>query len=112
MNKLTALIIDDEPEILEVVVDQLESSGFNLLVLQASSFDEASKLIHQADIVISDINMPGKDKLETLLQTVNKPTARITGYDEVTGPCIIHKPFQIDEFESVIKLIIEQSRAA
>jgi DNA-binding response OmpR family regulator len=66
VGKLTVLVIDDDPVILELLRVNFEIEGFD--VVTAKDGDEgfalASKL--QPDIVISDIMMPRRDGLQLL----------------------------------------------
>ena len=54
------LIVDDEPDIREILRYNLEKAGFN--VTEATSGDDAlNKLSKDLDLAILDIMMPGKD---------------------------------------------------
>jgi two-component system, OmpR family, response regulator CpxR len=60
------LLIDDEPQFVEVLAERLEARGF--AVQTALTGDEGlAKLQEQeADVVILDVQMPGRDGVETL----------------------------------------------
>lgn len=60
------LLIDDEPQFVEVLAERLEARGFT--VQTALTGDEGlDKLQEQeADVVILDVQMPGRDGVETL----------------------------------------------
>jgi two-component system, OmpR family, response regulator CpxR len=60
------LLIDDEPQFVEVLAERLEARGF--AVQTALTGDEGlAKLQEQeADVVILDVQMPGMDGVETL----------------------------------------------
>jgi two-component system, OmpR family, response regulator CpxR len=60
------LLIDDEPQFVEVLAERLETRGFS--VQRALTGDEGlAKLQEQeADVVILDVQMPGRDGVETL----------------------------------------------
>lgn len=64
--KIRVLLVDDEPQFVETLAERLETRGF--AVRTALSCDEATgKLKEQeADVVILDVLMPGKDGIETL----------------------------------------------
>ena len=54
------LIVDDEPDIREILRYNLEKAGFN--ITEASSGDDAlNKLSKNLDLAILDIMMPGND---------------------------------------------------
>jgi two-component system response regulator CpxR len=60
------LLVDDEKDFVEVLSERLEARGFK--VLQAYNGDDAINLLNQqdADVVVLDVLMPGKDGVETL----------------------------------------------
>lgn len=60
------LLIDDEPQFVEVLAERLEARGFS--VQTALDGDQGlTKLQEQeADVVILDVQMPGRDGVETL----------------------------------------------
>ena len=60
------LVIDDEPELRDVIRRVLERAGHEVRV---AADGEAGVVLHRkspADLVITDIYMPGQDGLETL----------------------------------------------
>ncbi len=60
------LLVDDEKDFVEVLAERLEARGFE--VRQAYNGDDAISLLNQqdADVVVLDVLMPGKDGVETL----------------------------------------------
>lgn len=64
----TILIMDDEKGILSVLEDSLILEGFN--VLTAMDGIEGLKLFNdnKVDLVITDILMPGKEGIETIIE--------------------------------------------
>ena len=62
------LIIDDEPHILLMLKKMLERVGYEIEI--ATSGDEGIKLFKESgsDLVITDIIMPEKEGLETILE--------------------------------------------
>lgn len=87
MNSI--LVVDDEPDILELFQFEFESAGFE--VHTAGSVTAATEILSKIDveIVLSDVRMPGGSGLE-LLEWVrtNKPPATIvmlmTGYSDIS----------------------------
>ena len=63
-NKI--LVVDDEPDFCEALREFLEEKGFT--VIEANSCEEGLSAYrqHRPDIVLLDIQMPGKDGRETL----------------------------------------------
>ncbi|HXH83975.1 MAG TPA: response regulator [Candidatus Tectomicrobia bacterium] len=61
------LVIDDDPDVREIVREALEAAGHE--VREADDGDGGLALLRQspADLVITDIFMPGKEGLETIL---------------------------------------------
>lgn len=105
---MNILLIDDEIDLLDVVADQIEAFDLNLNILRASSVEEASVLVNQADFIISDINMPKKEQLQNLLDSLSCPIARITGNDDYNlCKIVIRKPFAPEQLKSAIKTLME-----
>lgn len=85
------LIADDESDIVSMLGSFFESKGFR--VLPAFNGAEALKQVEkQPDIILLDINMPGKDGLEVckrIRDHISCPilflTARIEDTDKVKG---------------------------
>lgn len=118
---LRCLVVDDEPIIRKGLVRLLEGQG--LEVRSAANGDEALSLLNDepADIIVSDIEMPGMDGV-TLLTEVRRRWPE-TGVVMVTGQtdvrtavsCLeqgaldyITKPFQIEEARARIAQAIEK----
>jgi DNA-binding response OmpR family regulator len=74
VGKLTVLVIDDDPVILELLRVNFEIEGFD--VVCASDGEEGLRLAQseQPDIVISDIMMPRRDGLQLLNDLKAGPT--------------------------------------
>ena len=73
MGKLTVLVIDDDPVILELLRVNFEIEGFD--VLTAHDGDEGLELAqsNHPDVVISDIMMPRRDGLQLLTDLKGDP---------------------------------------
>ncbi len=73
MGKLTVLVIDDDPVILELLRVNFEIEGFD--VLTARDGDEGLDLAksNHPDVVISDIMMPRRDGLQLLSDLKGDP---------------------------------------
>lgn len=65
-NEATVLVVDDEPEIVELMRDFLEAAGFDVLV--ASRGEDAVAVLQETavDCVLLDVMMPGMSGFETL----------------------------------------------
>lgn len=57
------LVVDDEPDIVDLIADLLRRNRFN--VLTANDGNEALHVLHhnRVDVILSDLNMPGMDGL-------------------------------------------------
>ena len=117
----TLLVVDDEPEVLEVVEEILKLSGFNVLI--ARDGIEAIKVFqeHKDEVraVILDMTMPNMGGEETFgeLRKIrgDLPVIISSGYNEqeVTDHFagkelagFIHKPYTIDQMIGTIKKVL------
>lgn len=122
--KPTLLIVDDEPDMLQLLKRSLEPD-LNVIVVTASSAEEGLQFLKQGtyDLVLADIKMPGMNGLEFLQvvkhnhpqQTVVMMTAfgqidmaveaiRAGAYDFIT------KPFEHDTLVLRLEKALERSR--
>ncbi len=64
--KIRVLLVDDERDFVETLAERLEVRGFD--VKTSFSGDECLELarLHEFDVVVLDVLMPGKDGIETL----------------------------------------------
>jgi DNA-binding NtrC family response regulator len=108
----SVLIVDDTPENLEILIEQLENTGFNVSVVPNAEegIELAKKII--PDIILLDVLMPGMDGFETcrrlkqlaalrdipiiFITALTEQVDKITGF-EVGGVDYITKPFQYEE---------------
>src|SRR5208283_823268 len=81
------LLVDDEKDFVEVLAERLQNRGFD--VRQAFNGQDAINLLNQqdADVVILDVLMPGKDGVQTLSEIKQlKPLTEVimlTGYGTI-----------------------------
>jgi DNA-binding NtrC family response regulator len=118
------LVIDDELSVLEVLRKILQFEGYD--VVTAASGEEGVELFRQTpcDLVITDMVMPGKDGLQTILdlrqEDPDLPVIAVSGggtiskerYLVVAGyldkVITIAKPFSVESItEAVVKLLSE-----
>lgn len=107
------IVVDDEPAILELMCDVLESEGFS--VLTASSAAAALKLLKHAPaaLIITDLMMPQINGIEFARRLQADPrTAAIPvvlmSAAMPAGPnsmfaAVIHKPFAITRIVEVVR---------
>jgi len=116
---IKVLTIDDETEVLELLSELLDASGFSV-----KSSNDATKGLEIAkefrpDAIVLDIIMPQMDGyqfcklLKKEKSTKNIPVIFLTGVDpqddsgkafQAGGQLFVKKPFRIDELVPVIKI--------
>ena len=120
----TALVVDDSPDILNLVSSALQRDGF--VVSQASSGDDAIALARRdsPDLIVLDVMMPGTDGIETcrLLREFTDAyivmlTARADEVDKLVGLSIgaddyMVKPFSPRELVARAHAMLRRPRTA
>ncbi len=126
MDVLTAVVVEDEEDIVELVRYNLEQSGFRTEA--ASTGEEGLKLVRSVrpDVVLLDLMLPGLDGLEVCRRLQSEPatrsipivmvTARGEESDVVTGLELgahdyICKPFRPRELVARVQAAVRHSRA-
>lgn len=114
-KKLTVLIVDDEPDILELMEEEFKYSGFD--TLSALCGNDAIKILEDknVDVVVSDYKMPNGNGM-TVLSYVNKMGKRpffyfVSGQADVSvedalsagARKFFSKPFDLDELINEVK---------
>ena len=76
MDVLTAVVVEDEEDIVELVRYNLEQSGFRTEA--ASTGEEGLKLVRSVrpDVVLLDLMLPGLDGLEVCRRLQSEPATR------------------------------------
>lgn len=105
------LVIEDDPNMNEVLVETLEDEGFQVTGVFSGEEAVAQNPEVPFDLVVSDVRLAGMDGLEALAQLkARNPKLRsivITGYASIDSPAramqlkvddYLMKPFGIDEF--------------
>ena len=113
-HEFSILVVDDEPDLLELIAEELAMSGFK--VLTASSGNKAFAMIkeNRIDLIITDIRMPDGDGIELIrnVKTINHKAQIIcvTG-NSVKTHCelidmgalaVFDKPFYIKKVQTII----------
>ena len=62
------LVVDDEPDICEVLREMLEGAGYEVDVAREGAGALRALRAHPVDLLITDIFMPGKEGLETIME--------------------------------------------
>lgn len=112
------LAIDDEPGLLEILVDVLEVDGH--AVDTAGGGDAARARVAAAayDLVVSDVQMPGLDGLALydavvaadprlarryILVTGSGLTSAVRAFVEHTGVRVLHKPYDLRTVQAAVR---------
>ena len=120
MNKLQILLVDDDPNISELIKLYLTKEGFD--VVTASRGDEALKLFKTTapSLVLLDIMLPGMDGWQVcreVRKVSNIPVIMLTAKDETFDKVLglelgaddyIVKPFEPKELVARIKAVIRR----
>lgn len=110
MSMATVLLVDDEPEVLEVTKESIEDYFHE--VLTAQGVTQALKVLeeHRVDIVVCDFKMPRKDGLELRKIVMQKyPHVQfvlLTGYG--TDPHLVEM-MQQEKVEVMAKPVMAQT---
>ena len=110
------LIVDDEPQVAEVLAKSLEREGHSAQI--ANSGEEALRILgtHEPDALFLDVSMPGMNGLEVLSQVKrlrpSLPVVVITGHataDEVAevkrlgAVDVIAKPAPLTHYQQALR---------
>ncbi len=114
----TVLVVEDEEKLRRVIELQLTSAGFE--VKQAGTAEVGLKLADQADLVLTDMRLPGMDGLELLQklkdQNANTPVIVMTAFGTVENAVeamksgavdFLLKPFSLDHLMAVVEKAFE-----
>ena len=112
------LVVDDEEKLRRVIELQLATAGFE--VDKAASAEEALKLVERADLVLTDLKLPGMDGLELLgairRQNMFSPVIVMTAFGSIEvaveamkagAADFLLKPFSLDHLMAVIQKALE-----
>jgi CheY-like chemotaxis protein len=115
---MRALVVDDEPIIRLLLVETLESDGFDVMV--APSGVEACKLIEDPDhfdVVVTDLNMPLADgvKVASCARAFNPkvPVLFISARADLLAGLpiprpynVLRKPFRMEQFSEAVERLV------
>jgi two-component system response regulator PilR (NtrC family) len=125
MSKKRALIIDDEPDIRELLEITLIRMGID--TASADTVSEAKQLLEEQDfhLCLTDMNLPDGDGIDLVayIQThfANTPVAMITAYGSVeTAICalkagafdFISKPVDLSQLRGLVNTALKLSEAS
>src|SRR5690349_5135374 len=116
--KATVLVVEDEEKLRRVIELQLKTAGFE--VEQAASAEDAQRLADRADLIITDLRLPGISGLELLAnlraQNSHTPVIVMTAFSTVETAVeamkagavdFLPKPFSLDHLMTVVNKALE-----
>jgi two-component system, NtrC family, response regulator AtoC len=116
--KKRILIVEDEEKLRRVIQLQLQSTGFE--VHQAGTAEDALPLVDRADLVLTDLRLPGMDGLEMInrirRQNSQLPIVVMTAFGTIENAVetmkagaldFLPKPFSMDHLMAVIGKALE-----
>ena len=115
---ITVLVVEDEDKLRRVIELQLKGAGFD--VLQAADAEAALRLCDQADLIRTDLKLPGMDGLELLeqlrRQDLRTPVIVMTAFGTIENAVqamkagaadFLPKPFSLDHLMAVVNKAME-----
>ncbi|MGH9718835.1 MAG: sigma-54-dependent transcriptional regulator, partial [Bryobacteraceae bacterium] len=116
--KRRILVVDDEEKLRRVIELHLISAGFD--VDQARSAEEGLRMADRADLVLTDLRLPGMDGLELLAtirrQNSHAPVVVMTAFGTIENAVeamksgatdFLLKPFSLDHLTTVVNKALE-----
>ena len=118
-NKI--LVIDDEPEITEIIHAFLSNAGYKVEIENSSVEGIAKAKVFKPDVILLDIMMPVMDGYEVCgqlkkdPQTTHIPVLFLTGKDakddagmsfQSGGDLFIKKPFSCERLLNMVKMVL------
>jgi len=112
----TLLVVDDEIDLRDILASELEFMGAT--VYQTGNVTDAQAILnlHQIDLVITDIRMPGGTGVDLLnyvkTKSINQlPVILITGFADISSEeafqkgaeALICKPFKLDDLIKIVQ---------
>jgi len=114
------LLVDDEPEILEISRDYLKASAFEVVTASDGVQGLAAARREKPDLIVMDVMMPGMDGLDLCREIRRESqvpiimlTARVEETDKLVGLEIgaddyITKPFSPRELVARVKVVLRR----
>ena len=116
--KAVVLVVEDEEKLRRVIELQLKTAGYE--VEQAGTAEDALKLADRADVVLTDLRLPGQSGVELLnelrSQDSRTPVIVMTAFGSIETAVeamkagavdFLPKPFSLDHLMTVIEKALE-----
>jgi two-component system OmpR family response regulator len=123
VDRATVLVVDDEPNILELLSAALRLSGFTVVSAETGAAAVSAAREHHPDIVVLDVMLPDFDGFEVarMLRGVHERlpvlflTARDAVADRIAGLTVggddyVTKPFSLEEVVLRLRAILRRTR--
>jgi two-component system phosphate regulon response regulator OmpR len=123
-TKATIMIVDDEPDLREVLEEYFTARGYNALTAQSATAARALAAEHPVDVALLDIAMPGEDGLSLarhlrerygklaiiMLTAAGTVVDRVVGL-EIGADDYVSKPFDPRELLARVKSVLRRTSA-
>ena len=117
----TVLLVDDEPELRELLAEYFGRHGFTVMQAESAAAARAVVAVQVPDVAVLDINMPGENGLSlaralreshprlglVMLTTAGEAIDRIVGL-EVGADDYIAKPFELRELLARVRAVLRR----
>jgi DNA-binding response OmpR family regulator len=124
-SKATILVVDDEPDVREVLEDYFVAHGYAVFAAESAGAAKAVVAQHSVDLALVDINMPGEDGLSlarylreryasiaiVMLTSAATVVDRIVGL-EMGADDYVPKPFDPRELNARVRSVLRRTSAA
>jgi len=117
------LVVDDEPEVRQLMEHFLTGRGYDVRIAENGRLALAALDTFMADLVLLDMHMPEMDGLETLkrlavrspslpviMVTVNEDVETTTHLLQMGAADYVPKPFNLDYLEQAINIQLSATR--
>ncbi|MBD3332742.1 response regulator [candidate division GN15 bacterium] len=121
INQARVMVVDDEPEITEIVETFLTDAGYTVMVENSSAQAVEKAKAFKPDVILLDIMMPGVDgydvcqQLKQTPEFAGTPIIFLTGKDrnddmgrsfKSGGDMFIKKPFSCERLMEIINIVL------
>jgi len=127
MAKFRILVVDDDPAVIDLVVETLEGAGYEVQAAQTAAAAEAALGHSKFDLLVLDRKLPDGDGMTLCMEMRKKPslrevpvlflTAKASVEDRVSGlqsggDDYLIKPFALEELFARVEALLRRSGLA
>jgi DNA-binding response OmpR family regulator len=113
MKDARILVVDDEPEVLEILRSALEEQGYDVVTTESAIEAESLITSPTVDLALLDVGMHGL-RLGRKAMSAGKPFILMSGMPVVIEMgelgAVLRKPFRLAEVVRIIERGLERSR--